>query len=315
MPNKINFGTFSVRGIHQENDKDDLPNDAKNDNLDIISVSETHIGEETNTYVLKEYVLYTVNGKESKNTHGTGILVKKEFKPKFERISDRICTTEIPLKHCKLIFISAYADTLEKSEKNHEEREEFYETLETIIDSIPKRDAVILADDFNARTGSGYNEFKENMGKFGKGQINSSGRRLLEMCKRTDMVISNTLFERKMCHQATWTATFRNFTTWNGEARKNPIRNQIDYIMVRNKYKAFITNSRSYGGITKDSDHKLVKTEMHLQWTKMQKQNTKSHKIDTRAFTAKEKQDAYKEKVTQANRRRREKSGEMEKDM
>ena len=67
---------------------------------------------------------------------------------------------------------------------NPELREEFYETIESIIDKTPKRDAIILAGDFNAKTGSGWNEFRENIGKYGKGLINSSGRRLLEMCKK-----------------------------------------------------------------------------------------------------------------------------------
>ena len=42
--------------------------------------------------------------------------------------------------------------------------EGFYETLEATIEKVPKRDEVILASDFNAKTGSGYNEFKDNMG-------------------------------------------------------------------------------------------------------------------------------------------------------
>ena len=63
-------------------------------------------------------------------------------------------------------------------------REEFYETIESIIDKTPKRDAIILAGDFNAKTDSGWNEFRENIGKYGKGLMNSSGRRLLEMCKK-----------------------------------------------------------------------------------------------------------------------------------
>ena len=145
-----------------------------------------HIKDECNNFEIGEYILFTVNKEKSTNSHGTGILVKKHLKTKFERISRRICTSQIQLKHCKLIFISAYAHTKEKSEKTTELREEFYETLETIISRTTKRDEIVLAGDFNAKTGSGYEEFKDNMGRFGKGQINSSGRRLLEACRKTD---------------------------------------------------------------------------------------------------------------------------------
>ena len=88
--------------------------------------------------------------------------------------------------------------------RNPELREEFYETIESIIDKTPKRDAIILAGDFNAKTGSGWNEFRENIGKYGKGLMNSSGRRLLEMCKKNNLYITNTTFKHKKSHRTTW---------------------------------------------------------------------------------------------------------------
>ena len=94
-----------------------------------------------------------------------------------------------------------------------------------------KRDAIILAGDFNAKTGSGWNEFRENIGKYGKGLMNSSGRRLLEMCKKNNLYITNTTFKHKKSHRTTWSAPYRSFETWNGELRRNPVRNQIDYII------------------------------------------------------------------------------------
>ena len=101
-----------------------------------------------------------------------------------------------------------------KVRENTELREDFYETLDTIGSRTPKRDEIVLADDFNAKTGSGYKEFKDNMGILGKGQINSSGRRLLEACRKTDLIITNTLFQHKICHRTTWTAPFRNHLEW-----------------------------------------------------------------------------------------------------
>ena len=244
-------------------------------------------------------MLYAVNGKESRSTHGTGILVKTSLMPKLQRINERICMAQIQLEHCELHFIAAYAHTLEKAEKCPEDREEFYEILETLVESIPKRDAVIIAGNFNAKTGSGYNDFKENMGRSGKGKMNSSGRRLLEMCQRTDTFLTNTTFQHKLCHRTTWTAPYRNFITWNGETRKNPVRNQIHYIIARNSHEKFVTNSRAYGGTKTDSDHKLVKMDMHFQWTKLPKETKKATKIDTQMHTDKEKQRSFKEKVQQ----------------
>ena len=75
-----------------------------------------------------------------------------------------------------------YAHTLEKSEKDLKLREDSYEKLEAIIEKTAKRDFLIIGGDFNAKTGSGYKDFPENMGKFEKGILNSSGKRLLETC-------------------------------------------------------------------------------------------------------------------------------------
>ena len=120
------------------------------------------------------------------------MLIKKSLQPTFRRIC-RICTAEIKLTHNKLVIISICTHTLQKSEENPNAREDFYEILETLVDNIPKRDIVIIAGDFNAKTGSARDEFKENMSKFGKGLLNSSGRRLLEMCRKQDMVLTNTI--------------------------------------------------------------------------------------------------------------------------
>ena len=55
---------------------------------------------------------------------------------------------------------------------------------------------------------------------------------LVEDCSKhaeKQTIITNTLFQHKICHRTTWTAQLRNFITWNGEERNNPPRNQIDY--------------------------------------------------------------------------------------
>ena len=133
-------------------------------------------------------------------------LVRTELQPKFNRISDRICTAEINLKNNKLLLIAAYAHTLDVCNKSPEFRENFYNTLEGIIHKTPKRNSVIVAGDLNAKTGSGYQLFPENMGRFGKGVMNESGKRLLEMCYKEDLILTNTTYNIKQSHRTTWTA-------------------------------------------------------------------------------------------------------------
>ena len=192
LKKKLSVGSLNVRGIRSKAEQKTLVKDALTYNLDIITLAETHIGdqhfleelkEQNKDGSIKEYVIFSTS-KENSHLHGTGLLVKKNLKPVFERINNRICKAVIKLRDHRATIISAYAHTLKVSEGNPELRGELYETIESIIDKTPKRDAIILAGDFNAKTGSGWNEFRENIGKYGKGLMNSSGRRLLEMCKK-----------------------------------------------------------------------------------------------------------------------------------
>ncbi len=80
----------------------------------------------------------------------------------------------------------------------------------------------------------------------------------------TNLIITNTLFQHKKAHRTTWEAPYRKFTTRTGEQRRNPVRNQIDYIITKISHRRFVTDARSYGGIRTDTNHKLVKARFHV---------------------------------------------------
>ena len=55
----------------------------------------------------------------------------------------------------------------------------------------------MVIGDFNAKTGSGYKDFPYNMGRFGKGHLNSNGLHLLEYAKENQLYLTNTTFQHK----------------------------------------------------------------------------------------------------------------------
>jgi hypothetical protein len=55
----------------------------------------------------------------------------------------------------------------------------------------------------------------------------------------------------------------------NGEIRKKPIRNQIDYILIDNKHLKFVTDSRSFTNTHTESDHNLVLMTLKLQLSRL----------------------------------------------
>ena len=115
-------------------------------------------------------------------------------------------------------IINAYAPTLPVSESNPEVRESFYDELESVVRSVSNRNYMIIAGDFNAKTGREWDRYPQNIGRYGKGDINSNGKELLEFCNRQNLILTNTLFRHKMAHRSIWESPANHV---DGK-RKNP---------------------------------------------------------------------------------------------
>ena len=302
--NKFNIGTLNIRGCITNEQQNLATIDAGNYNIDILALTETHIKEETlikNFNVVAadqqkvEYIFFSSN-LDNNSFGGIGFIIKKELNPTFKVRNNRICTANIKLKNNrKLVIICAYAPTLNKCNKYPELKEDFYNALQTAVNNTANRDTLIIAGDLNAITGTGHSEFPEVIGKYGKGKLNASGRTLLEFCSLNNLVLTNTFFQHKLAHISTWTAP-------NNINRKNPVRNQIDYIITRKNIQPYISNSRSYNGINSDSDHKLVKMTINLKWHKIynnQTLKTNSHQINVENFYYEKYQTEYYNALTQ----------------
>ena len=298
----LEFGTFNVRGCCKDVKQKTLEEDLVCYGCHFFGIQETHLADVETTIQVGHAAIFSAN--DGKNWHGgVGFIVKNNLNPVFERISDRIAKCTIKLKDRNIVAISAYAPTLEMSTQNPELRDNFYNQLISTIDSVPKRHYLIVLGDFNAITGSGYKDFKLNMGRFGKGTINDNGYALLESCLAQNLFIANTIFRVKMCHRTTWQAPMRHYTTAKGETRKNPIRNQIDYVLIRNENKELITNARSYGGTKTESDHKLVKASMAIgKWNIIQskKNKPKQEKLNVQKLCEPESRHRYYDKLKEA---------------
>ena len=90
MNKYINIGTLNARGIMTEEEREILANDAIKYNLDILSVTETHLTEDIHKGITVKdengkthtYILYA--------TTKTGILIRKELQPLINKVNERI---------------------------------------------------------------------------------------------------------------------------------------------------------------------------------------------------------------------------------
>ena len=283
----LNIGTLNVQGCQDEVTKKSLYEDTLRYDLQVLGLTETHAKDETTKTIKikhggknRSYKVYFSGIKGNNTFSGTGIIVEESLKPHFKRISDRISSATIKLdNNHHLNIVTAYAPTLEKSEKEPQIREDFYNDLDKITSQHKKdKHLLLVLGDFNARTGFGHARFPDNIGKYGKGHLNNNGEQLLQYAKENDLVLTNTLVPHKLAHRTTWTSLERvnAHLTHDGTTRRNPYRNRIDYIIIKNMHEVFIKNSISYGGISIQTDHKLVKATLKLDWHRMKQQKLKS---------------------------------------
>ena len=224
----LNFGTLNLRGLKkiQHNDGslslnlDNFLSDVCKHNLDAIGIQESHFGEEE--FLQKEpgYLCYFVN--EDKNRfHGSGIVIKDTYNPTFRRISGRVCTATFKHDNKHFLFVSGYAPHEALGNQNPDEREKFYNDLQTALLKTTPTTIVIVALDANARTSYRPDIHPHVLGPYTKGDItNKNGSCLIQYAAENNLFITNTKFRHKMSRRSTWSAPFRPFRTKNGEIRK-----------------------------------------------------------------------------------------------
>ena len=66
----------------------------------------------------------------------------------------------------------------------------------------------------------------------------------------------------------------------DGAVRRNPYRNQIDYIITKSTHRNLFLDSRSQGNLSTVTDHKLVKARINLDWWRLKRQFNKSERLD-----------------------------------
>ena len=105
-------------------------------------------------------------------------------------------------KPFSITVIQVYAPT---SNAEEAEVERFYEDLQDLLELTPKKDALFIIQDWNAKVGS--QETPGVTGKFGLGLRNEAGQRQIEFCQDNALVLANTVFQQHRRRLYTWTSS------------------------------------------------------------------------------------------------------------
>lgn len=256
------IGTWNVRTLYQAGQIDILLYQLERIKWSIIGISETRWTGCGEIEKGDSKILYS-GREDNKHQEGVALILRKDAKNAligYKTVSSRIIKARFRTNCGKMTVLQVYAPASTLAE---EELDQFYEMLQEEIKNTARHDLLIVMGDFNAKVGKTWAKWNGAIGKFGYGEENERGQRLLNFCLNYDLVISNTIFyARKDKHKYTW------------ESPDGRTKNMIDYIIVNKKWKSSILSCRSFTSADIGSDHQLVMAKIRLRLKKNQTPRT-----------------------------------------
>ena len=250
----IKIGTWNVRTMMRAGKLENIKREMDRGNIDALGLCEVR-WKDSGDYWSDSYRVIYSGGVESQR--GVAIVLNAKLGMRvvnIEQVSDRIVVVEIKARPTNFVLVQVYMPT---SNHREEEVDGVYEQIEEIIREVPGKKNLIVMGDWNAVVGEGRDGYE--VGGHGLGTRNDRGEKAVEFCRRNKLVVTNTWFKHHPRRRYTWKMP--------GDSG----RYQIDYIMVRQRYKNSVKNSRSYPGADADSDHNLVMMHCEVRFKKLNK--------------------------------------------
>ena len=281
----VNIATQNVRTLRIHGKQEELAMNFNNLKIDILGIIDHKLVHEDNDVSIKKLdrcTLITTSAWRNANnaaSGGVGILVSNKLENLISEIrphTNRILQINIS-KNPVLSIIVNYAPV-----NGNTESEEHYERLSAVISQIPKHNMIIKMGDFNAHLGKDIakHTYHEN--------TNENGNLLHEHALECDLLITNTLYEK------------RKGKLWTYLSDMNGIKSQIDYILINKKWKNSIKNVEPYNSFSSlGSDHRILTAKVKLS-LRMSKSTARKKHYDWSALRNSELQNLYT--VTVKNR-------------
>ena len=268
----LNIATWNVRTMHTPDDPDHklniLTKTLKERDIHIAGLAETHWSTETEEHFEHNgYAIFHSGRNDGVKRQGVAIAVDTNTAnsiTSYEMISERLISIKLKLSNESLTILQTYAPDTSYPD---EAVDEFYQSLQSKIDSLARNEKYIILGDFNAKVGNNHHStLPDVVGKFGLGNSNERGTNLLQFCAFNKLLIANTVFNHNRLRRVTWISP-------DGQTQ-----NQIDYIIIQQKWKKALKNCRSYHSCDIGSDHSAVIGKFHVQIQK----HTKPKRIPKR---------------------------------
>ena len=244
-------GTWNVRSLHTTGALDLLIHELSHVKWDIVGLAETHwTGAEETTH--QDYKILS-SGKLDEHRSGVALLLTKSAQRSllsYRPVNDRIISARLQTMTGAVTIIQVYAPTTDATDDTIEE---FYDQLQQEVNMTPRNDPIIVMVDLNAKVGSQSEDEREVIGRYGLGERNERGERLLDFCWINRLFITNTKFKN-----------VKPSRCWTWESPDGQTHNKIDFILVSKSILSSVQNSRSFPSADVGSDHQLVLANIKL---------------------------------------------------
>jgi len=250
----LKIGTWNVRTMNTKGKLENVKEEMRRNGLNVLGISEVRWKENGDFSSDGFRVVYS-GGKD--RLRGVAIVLDSKTAKRVievDQISDRVIVVKLQAEPVDIVLVQVYMPTTDHED---EEIEMIYEQLDKILSKQKGTDYVVVMGDMNAVVGEGRDGME--VGKFGLGKRNDRGERVVEFCKRNKLMITNTWFEQEKRRRYTW------------KKPGDTGRYQIDYIMVKHRYRNSVKSSWSYPGADVDSDHNLVAMRVQVRLKRIKK--------------------------------------------
>lgn len=244
LRNKLYVATYNVRSLSSYERLIELQESLVGVKYDIIGLAEVRrLGSKIEEY--KDFILFYKG--ETPGKHGVGFLIKTSLKENiesFNAVTERVILLNLNIQGYCISIIQVYAPTESADE---EEINKFYYSIDKAIQSAHKK--IIVMGDFNAKIGQTLRDEYLITKRYGYGQRNERGQRLLNFAFQNKLSIINTYFKKKPSRRWTWQSP-------NGQ-----YKNEIDYITTNqpNIFQNIETLNLNFS-----SDHRLLRSTILL---------------------------------------------------
>jgi endonuclease/exonuclease/phosphatase family metal-dependent hydrolase len=255
-PKIIKVGTWNVRTMRTKGKLENLKREIQRAEINVLGLSEVR-WKGQGDFMSDDYRIIYSGGE--KGQRGVAMILDRTVGERVSKIiqySERLMLIRVKAEPVDLVLVQVYMPT---SDSEDVEVEMLYEQIEELIKGEKATDQVIVMGDWNAVVGEGREG--NVIGEFGLGKRNERGQELVNFCKRMKLVVTNTWFRHEKRRRYTW------------KKPGDTGRYQLDYILIKHRYRNSIKNSRAYPGADVYSDHNLVVTKIGLKLKKIARRN------------------------------------------